>query len=314
MQWLAITLLTTTSAAELLSQELINCGSYGSAIYDKHDIDAMQRPDGYWDMIDEHAYDNYQDEVKVVGYFRMDASLGDNLNALQARLEELRKIDLGGIDLGSLGLSIDELSEQDWANSWKKYYKPTRVGKRLVIRPTWEEYTPQEGDLVLAMDPGTAFGTGTHETTSMCLELAEEYVQPGDLVYDVGCGTAILSIASILLGAKHALALDIDQMAVDWAVKNVELNHMEKDVTVRQGDLLSGTEGVCDFMFANIVADIIIMLSKDIPARLKKGGCFVCSGIIAPRENDVVEALSAIGLTHVKTLRKNDWVAMCWRV
>lgn len=312
MQWTEITISTTTDCAEIIAQILVDCGSYGAAIRDRHDLDQMQRPEGFWDMIDEALYDQLGQDARVTGYFRQDASLGDHLSALHARLEELSRIDLGGIETGSLELTSGELSEQDWANAWRKYYKPTPIGEHLVIKPTWEQYQPRSGDRIIHMDPGTAFGTGTHETTSMCLELCEKYVRPGDHVIDVGCGTAILSIASILMGAKDAIAVDIDLLAVDCARENVALNHMEDTITVRQGDLLSGTDEACDVMFANIVAGVIVMLAPDVPKRLKQGGRFICSGIIKEREAEVSAALTQAGYQLAEVRRKGEWVAMCW--
>lgn len=312
MQWTEITISTTTQCAEIVAQLLVDCGSYGAAISDRHDLDIMQRPEGFWDMIDEALYEKMGEDAKVTGYFRQDASLGDHLVQLSARLEELKGIDLGGIETGSLEITSGELSEQDWANAWRKYYKPTPIGEHLVIKPTWENYEPRLGDKIIHMDPGTAFGTGTHETTSMCLELCEKYVNEGDHVIDVGCGTAILSIAAILMGAKDAIAVDIDLLAVDCAKENVTLNKMDDQIIVRQGDLLSGTDEACDVMFANIVAGVIIMLAPDVPKRLKQGGRFICSGIIKEREAEVTEALTAIGYHLVEVRRKGEWVAMCW--
>ncbi len=146
MQWTEITISTTTDCAEIIAQILVDCGSYGAAIRDRHDLDQMQRPEGFWDMIDEAPYDQLGQDARVTGYFRQDASLGDHLSALHARLEELSRIDLGGIETGSLELTSGELSEQDWANAWRKYYKPTPIGEHLVIKPTWEQYQPRPGD------------------------------------------------------------------------------------------------------------------------------------------------------------------------
>ena len=315
MKWTSVTVLTTTEGGDIVAQALVDCGSYGASIADKADIDNMQRPEGFWDMIDPSAYEGLGEGAKVTGYFRQDASLADNLSALNTKLAELRAMDLGGIDLGGLTVESSEFEENDWLNSWRQYYKPAPVGEHLVIKPTWEEYSPRPGDLIIHMDPGMAFGTGTHETTSMCLELSEKYVKDGDSIIDIGCGTAILSIASVLLGAKDARAIDIDMLAVDCATQNVQQNLMQDKITVVQGDLLSGSEGceACDVMFANIVAGVIVMLSPDVPKKLKKSGHFICSGIIREREEDVVAVLTGIGLVCVETRRKGEWVAMCWK-
>jgi ribosomal protein L11 methyltransferase len=314
MKWTELTVLTTSQGAEIIAQALVDCGSYGAAISDRADIESAQRPDGYWDMIDPSMYDGLGEGAKVTGYFRQDASFGDNLSALNIKLAQLKGMDIDGIDLGELSVSSNDIGENDWVNCWKKFYKPTPVGERLVIKPSWEEYAPKEGDLIIHMDPGGAFGTGTHETTSMCLELAEKYVKKGDRVIDVGCGTAILSIAAILLGAKSARAIDIDLMAVDCARENVAQNGMEENIQVLQGDLLSGSpDEKSDLIFANIVADVIIMLAPDVPKKLKKGGHLICSGIIKEREDDVRQALESFGFSCEEVRRKGEWVAMCWK-
>ena len=314
MQWIELTVITTTEAADIVANALEDCGSYGASVKDPADLEAMQRPEGFWDMIDESVYADFGDTVRVTGFFRQDASLGDSFSNVKTKLNWLKSLDLGGIDLGTLEVTMGELNEQDWANNWRKYYKPTRVGNDFIIKPTWEEYEKKENDLIIHMDPGMAFGTGTHETTAMCLELCERYVKEGDDIIDVGCGTAILAIAAMLKGAKHSIAVDIDQLAVDCAIENLELNKMSDKVIVKCADLLSGTEDSCDVMFANIVADIIVMLSPDVPARLKKGGRFICSGIIREREDEVREALLAIGMQELETRRRGEWVAMCWEM
>jgi len=313
MKWMAVTVETTSEGGDIIAQALMDCGSYGASIRDRAEIDSLQRPQGYWDMIDPSVYEGLGEGALVTGYFRMDASLGENLALLKDKLSSLEKMDLCGIELGSLAVTSDELEQQDWENCWRKFYKPTRVGERLVIKPTWETYEPQPGDLIVHMDPGMAFGTGTHETTSMCMELAEKYVKKDGDVIDVGCGTAILSIASVLLGARHARAVDIDLLAVDCARENIALNGMEDKIVAVQGDLLSGTQEGCDVMFANIVAGVIIGMAKDVPARLNRGGHLICSGIIREREEETMAALREAGLAHVQTLRKGEWVALCFQ-
>lgn len=314
MRWTELTVSTTSQGAEIVAQALVDCGSYGASISDRADIDSAQRPDGYWDMIDPCVYDGLGEGAQVTGYFRQDASFADNLSALNKKLSELKGLEIEGIDLGALSVSSNEIGENDWVNCWKKFYKPTPVGERLVIKPSWEDYAPREGDLIIHMDPGGAFGTGTHETTSMCLELAEKYVKKGDIVTDVGCGTAILSIAAILLGAKRARAIDIDLMAVDCARENVAQNGMEENIVVMRGDLLSGSsDEKVDLIFANIVSDVIIMLASDVPKKLKEGGHLICSGIIKDREDDVSRALESLGFICEDVRRKGEWVAMCWR-
>lgn len=313
MEWLEVHVATTTAGADIVAQALIDCGSSGASIEDRADVDAMQKPEGFWDMIDPSVFDRLGEGARVTGFFPGGPSQADSLRVLSARLAALRDMELG-FDIGSLDISTGAVDDQDWANNWRKFYKPTHVGERFVVKPSWEEYEQKPGELIIHMDPGTAFGTGTHETTTMCLELAEKYVTPGQSIIDVGCGTAILAIGAVLLGAGSAVAVDIDPMAVDCANENVARNGMEGSITVRQGDLLSGTGERCGLMFANIVASVIAMLAPDVPARLERGGCLICSGIIREREGDVRAALEAQGMECVDVLRKGEWVGMCWRL
>ncbi|MBQ4638222.1 MAG: 50S ribosomal protein L11 methyltransferase, partial [Clostridia bacterium] len=159
MQWIELTVITTTEAADIVANALEDCGSYGASVKDPADLEAMQRPEGFWDMIDESVYADFGDTVRVTGFFRQDASLGDSISNVKTKLNWLKSLDLGGIDLGTLEVTMGELNEQDWANNWRKYYKPTRVGNDFIIKPTWEEYEKKENDLIIHMDPGMAFGT-----------------------------------------------------------------------------------------------------------------------------------------------------------
>ena len=205
------------------------------------------------------------------------------------------------------------VKESYWAENWKKYYKPFRAGERLVIKPSWETYEPKEGDLVLELDPGMAFGSGTHETTSMCLELLEDAMHGGESVIDVGTGSGILAIGAAMLGAKDVLAIDIDPVAVRVAKENIEHNHLSDRVRAVEGNLLASSDGVCDLCVANIIADVICMFAQPLVDHIVPGGLFICSGIIKEREQDVVNALTAADYTILETKRKGEWVAMLSR-
>ena len=199
--------------------------------------------------------------------------------------------------------------EEDWINNWKKYFKPIPVGEKLLIRPNWENEYDAQGRTVLHLEPGLAFGTGTHETTRLCMELLEQYVKPGASVLDVGCGSGILSVAALLLGAERAVGVDIDELAVKTAVQNAELNHVEDRFTALCGNLTDRVEGTYDIVVANIVADIVITLTKDVQQFLAPDAVYLMSGIIDTREQDVLQALE--GRFEVIARREEKgWVAL----
>lgn len=310
MDWVEITVHTTTEGADIVSQALMDAGSSGVSIEDKNDFDENQRAPGQWDLIDEQVLINMPDDVLVHSYFGDDERIGDTVAHLRSHMEMLRGMELP-FDMGALTLDIKTVHDQDWSENWKKYYKPFRAGKHLVVKPSWEHYEAQEGDKVIEIDPGMAFGTGTHETTGMCVELVEKYVQKGDRVIDVGTGTGILAIAARLSGAGETFATDIDHVAVRVADENVRRNGQQ--VTVRQGDLLSAVDAgaTFDVAIANIIADVVISLSGQIGAVLKPDGIFICSGIIKEREADVVNALEENGYEICEIRRRGEWVAIC---
>ncbi len=209
-------------------------------------------------------------------------------------------------------ITLAGVKEEDWANTWKQYYKPVRIGKKLIVVPTWEKYEPKEDDIVLMMDPGMAFGTGTHETTRLCSSMMESYMKKGDYVLDVGTGSGILAIAASKLGASKVNAYDIDPVAVRVAQENCDENGCD-NVVCGISDLLAGVDrsgGAYDFISANIVADIIVRMAPDILPYLKKGGLLAVSGIIETQAERVKDSLIKGGLTYVLTTAENDWNAM----
>ena len=203
-----------------------------------------------------------------------------------------------------------ELKKEDWAEVWKKYFDVIPVSETLVIKPSWEAYEPKEGDLVLELDPGMAFGTGTHETTFMCMEQLEKYVTPGCRAIDVGCGSGILGLAAAKLGAADVLAIDLDELAVKVAAENTEKNGLSNVVRVAHGDLLEKREEKADVIVANIIADVICYLCGPVKKHLLEGGTFICSGIIREREEDVQRALAAAGYIVCNRLAKGEWVCL----
>ncbi|MEF9983869.1 MAG: 50S ribosomal protein L11 methyltransferase [Oscillospiraceae bacterium] len=216
-----------------------------------------------------------------------------------------------------LAYSINTKSvvEEEWATAWKKYYHPTRLSDNLVVCPSWEEYEKEKPtDKILTLDPGMAFGTGTHDTTRLCVKLLDKYSFQGMEMLDVGCGSGILAITATLLGSGRTVGVDIDELAVRVAKENAALNNAQK-VEFICGDLVEKVEGKFDVICANIVADVIIRLAPDIAKFLKENGIIILSGIIDERENDVVEALNEQGLVQKDKLSNKGWVALAysWR-
>ena len=204
---------------------------------------------------------------------------------------------------------LNECKNEDWENNWKQYFHPIPVGNKLLIRPTWEDEFDPQGRAVLNIEPGLAFGTGTHETTRLCLETLENYIKPGVTVLDIGCGSGILAIASLLLGAEKAVGVDIDALAVKTAKENGEVNNLyEPEYTVFQGNLTDKVEGKFDVVVANIVADVIIMFCADVAKFMKDCGVFITSGIIDTREQDVIDAFDKYGFKIKARHTKGGWV------
>lgn len=309
MDWIQLTVLTTTEGADIVSEQLIEAGSAGTMIEDRNDVQANQRPEGCWDIIDEAIALRMGEDVRVSGYYPADFRAGDVMADVRARMERLRGMDLG-VDMGKLQIERASVDDEDWAENWKKQYKPIRLGEHMVVKPGWTEYQPQPGDKIIHMDPGMAFGTGTHETTGLCVALIEQYVRPGDRVIDVGTGTGILAIAAALNGAGSVLATDIDPMAVRVAEENVHVNHLENLVRTRQGDLLQAVDEVAELVVANIIADVIVMLAEPVRAHIAEGGMFICSGIARERKQQVIDALNRAGYTGLDVREMGEWAAI----
>ena len=310
MEWIELTIHTTTAGAELVSEALMQEGATGTMVEDRADIPDPSKPNGIWEIIDPKLIEAMPEDVQVHAWFEPDASFADKLQALRLRMTELKA---AAMDMGSLDIGTANVHDEDWSEVWKKFYKPFRAGHHLVVKPTWELYDAQEGDKVIEIDPGMAFGSGTHETTGMCMELLEEALHGGERVIDVGTGSGILAIGAALLGAKEVTAIDIDPMAVKVARENIEHNGLQDRVTALEGNLLDHLDVTCELCVANIIADVICMFAAPLNDHIVPGGLFICSGIIKEREQDVVDALTAADYTILDIRRKGEWVAMLSR-
>ncbi len=258
----------------------------------------------YGDLIDESILNADKTVASVSVYIPAEKSCTEALAFIKDRLAE------AGID-GKLELV--GVNEEDWANTWKAYYKTTRIGKNMVIVPAWETYEPKPEDIVISMDPGMAFGTGTHETTKLVIELLEKYVTPGCRMLDVGCGSGILAICAAKLGAKDCKAYDIDPVAVRVANENIENSGLNNIISCKQSDLLKQVDlsgGRYNVVTANIVADIIIRLAPDVGDYMADDAILLASGIITERAGEVISVLETNGFSIVENRTENGWCAL----
>ena len=307
MDWIEITVKTATEGADMVAQAFYEAGVTGVVVEDPMDIELAQEEERTWDYIDDAILANMSEDVLVKAYISSDASFADKYAFIKERIGQLGQQSYG-LDMGTLEINISTLNEEDWANNWKQHYKPIKVSERLVIKPSWEHLPALETDeVVLEMDPGMAFGTGTHETTTLCIDAIDRYIQKGAEVADIGCGTGVLGISAILLGAEKAIAVDVDSNAVRITAENAGRNHVENRLEAIQGNLLDPIQGQYDMIIANIIADVVIQLTETISNYLKPNGLFIASGIIRERLTDVVEAMKTAGLEVIETNTKGEW-------
>ena len=310
MEWIELIVHTTTEGTDPVSDILMESGAAGTMIEDRSDIPDPEQPHGIWEIIDPRLLESMPEDVLVHAWFEENASISSLMESVRVRLAELSS---GRQAFGSLQLDSRSVSDSGWTGVWKKYFKPFRAGKRLVIKPTWEQYEAGPDDRVIEIDPGMAFGSGTHETTGMCLSLLEDVITGGEEIIDVGTGSGILSIGAALLGAGHVLAIDIDPDAVKVARENVVSNHVDSTVTVRQGDLLERVSAVCDICVANIISDVIIAFAGPLKSHIRPGGLFICSGIVSLRSPEVSAALLSEGYEILRKETKGEWTAFLCR-
>lgn len=294
MKYKTITVFTNHNDADLISSAMFDAGAGGVSILDKQDFLDLVKSDVIWDYVDESVLE--QSEVVKVSTM-CEPTDTDFLGNLQANLEEMKK---NGVQFGEI--LIGDIDAADYENEWKKYYNPIKT-KHITIVPTWIDYKASKGEKIMRLDPGMAFGTGSHATTRMCLELMDVN---GKDVIDVGCGSGILGIAAKICGAKSVYMCDIDEQAVEFARQNASLNHV--DAVIERADLLEG-DRQADFIFANITADILMRFSKSIGKHLRKGGIIVLSGIIDTREAEVVQCYRDAGYKIIERQSIDDWRA-----
>lgn len=321
MEWMQISIYTTNEGIEPISGRLYNLGITGIEIEDYEDFcDFLENNKQYWDYVDEELIQAKKQETRVKVYVSSNASGAEMLKAIRCTLEELKLYDTEK-RFGRLELSIDNIAEEDWANNWKQYFHPLKVGEKLLIQPEWEPAEENTDRIVFSVNPGMTFGTGSHYTTKLCLEALEKLVKPGMVMADIGCGSGILSVISLMLGAEHATAVDIDPNAVHIALNNAERNGVKiENYRVLSGNILTDEKLIeeisdrkYDIIAANIVADVIIELVPIADLLLKEDGVIVTSGIIEDRKDDVREALLESGFVIEEIKQDKDWLCMICR-
>lgn len=303
--WIELTIITSSQAVEAVSAILYNTDVQGIAIEDSKDVEFQKKNKGDWDYFDETLI-NIEEGAVIKAYYREDENFMKYLKYIEESVKNLEQL---GFDKGKGIVTTSKVNEEDWENNWKKYYKPTKVGEKIVIKPIWEEHGENPEEIILELDPGMAFGTGTHETTRMCIESLEKHVKEEDVVFDIGTGSGILGIAAAKLNAKKVIGVDLDEVAVDSAKKNVSFNHLD-NIEILHGDLMEVVKGKCNIIVANIIADIIILLSKDVKKFLEDGGYFISSGIIKDRKEEVVDSLKENGFKIEEIKEQGEWVCV----
>ena len=310
MKWLELKLDTSPAGLDPVSQLLEEQGITGLVIDDEGDFrDFLEHNHQYWDYVDDELLREKKGLCRVTFYLSDDAEGEKQLRDAEALLA----------DFPASRLTRSAVQDADWENNWKQFYKPMEIGERLIVVPEWEQANTQ-GRIPLILNPGLTFGTGSHATTRLCLTALEETIHGGERVLDLGCGSGILSIAALRLGAEHAFACDIDEKCVEVAYENAALNGIDRSrYTVRWGDVLSDQQlkaeigGGYDMVVANIVADVIIGLSGQVRPFLKEDGLFLCSGIIDDRAEEVARHLREAGWDILRTRQSEGWFSYLCR-
>ncbi|MDT1938752.1 MULTISPECIES: 50S ribosomal protein L11 methyltransferase [Carnobacterium] len=310
MKWTEVSVLTASEAVEAVSNILVEAGTSGVSIEDFSDFENTP-DDGFGQIwaLDEADYS--KEGVVIKAYFPETIFLPEILPSIQQRILELKTF---GLDIGPNEVKTSEVSDTSWATAWKKYYHPLQVTRFMTVVPSWEEYTPKFSDeRIIRLDPGLAFGTGTHPTTRLSMQALETSIVGGETILDVGTGSGVLSIASKALGAGDVYAYDLDEVAVRAAKENMDLNDYAKEVQVAANDLLKGIAIKADIVMANILAEIILLLIEDAWRVLKPNGLFITSGIIDSKKDTVLEQLLAQGFEIEQVQQMKDWFAIIAR-
>ena len=310
MKYIELTIHTTTEASEIVSDIMWNYTDYGVTICDRADIIALQnsKETTYWDYMDEELTDNKPSDVLVKCYVAQDVA-EEVVSSILSDIRTAKDMSGGEIPFGTLEDTKREVDGDDWIDVWKKHFRPIHLGA-IVVVPEWIEYTPAEGEHIVLLDSNMAFGTGEHETTSMCVEWLQQFIGAETVCIDVGCGSGILGISALKLGAKKAYLTDIDPIAVESSLHNCRLNGVAENAVVAHSNLLENTDICADIMFANITGEVLKMLAPSIPKNLKPNGVLILSGIIESRLQMVKQAYEAVGMEILHERKKGEWFSL----
>ncbi len=317
MEYIKAEIFTSSAGVEIVTAALLEMGISETVVENPLDVEELlEKKNEYdWDYVDQSVLDLGHTEPRVILYLENTPENQALVQEVKIRMMFLKSKELEGfwnwkLDLGRLYVESSIIDDTDWKDSWKNYFKPKKITDSIVVKPTWEEYDKKENEIVLEIDPKTAFGTGTHETTSLCMKLLEKQKIAGKSILDLGTGSGILSIAAGLMGAGEVLATDIDPEALRIAEENIELNHMEKIVTLKQSDLMADIDFKADIVVANLIAELIKRVAPGIKGCLKTGGVFISSGILTDLKDDVADAVKAAGFEITEIMEEGEWCAI----
>lgn len=310
MKYIELTVHTTSLASEIVSDIMWNYTDFGVTICDKNDIIALQnaKEGTFWDYMDDHLVENPQAETLVKCYIAQDIA-DETIPSILQDIRNAETLSGGEIAFGSLEDTKRTVDGDDWIDVWKKHFRPIHLGK-IVVVPEWIKYEPTAGEKTVLLDSNMAFGTGEHETTSMCVEWLQEYLTENSVCIDVGCGSGILGISALKLGAKKAYLTDVDPIAVESALHNCKLNGVAENAIVALSNLLDDTTITADIMMANITGEVLKLLAPSIPKNLKKEGVLILSGIIESRLAMVKSAYKEVGMQVINERRKGEWYSL----
>ncbi len=307
MKWIEVQVKTSSENEELVSDLLYKYGATGLAIEDPNDIVDFSKTEKDWDFIDPKLINLGFEGILIKAYYNLEEGVLDTIEILKDEIHRY-PIQKGQEPFGEI--SISEIDDEGWSDNWKNFFKTIIIKDKIIIKPSWEDYDEKEGDILIELDPGMAFGTGSHETTMMCTEALEDHVKKGQIIFDVGCGSGILAIVAAKLGAQKAIAIDLDETCVKVSKENVEKNGVSDIVDVKQGNLLDLIQGKADIIVANIIAEIIVGMTPDLVNYLNLEGIFICSGIISEKIKMVEEGLLSNGFKILQIKENNGWACI----